>query len=188
MGLGNTGRFLNLMLLVPIVGITLRLAALGPTHPYLLSMYGLVIVALIARRISSAIIAVNVYCWLAPLSIFLMVHAEAKLHPDYSWGAVGLVPLLGILAVAILGRDLPSLLSYALWAMGQLAIMGHFYGSTGWTGVLIFLVGGLSLLLSLWLMDNPVAELQKANEKLDKLRGEASRLNQKLEQEILHDL
>lgn len=179
--------FLRLMLIAPCMGIALRLGALGPTHHYLLSMYGLVVVALIASRVTIALAAINVYCWLAPLAVFLMVHAEAQLHPDYSWGAVGLVPFLGLLAVAILGRDLLSLLAYALWAEVQIVVMGHFYGSVGWTGVLMFLMGGLGLLLSFWLMDNPRTELQKAQANLDELRGEASRLNQKLEQESSHD-
>lgn len=178
--------FRLLMLAAPCVGIGLRIGALGPTHLYLISMYGLAAVALVSLALDG-LAALNFYCWTSALPLSLMVWAEADLHPGYSWGAVGFMPFLGLGAIAVLGRDLPSLLAYAPWAMAQLALMGHFYNSMGWSGVLIFSLGAMAFVLAFWLQGDPITQLQRANKKLDELRGEASRLNQCMEQETLHD-
>lgn len=146
-------RFFNLVLAVPCIGIALRIVALGPVHPYLLSMYALVVIAWIARQKLTGLTAINFYCWSASIPVLYMVYAESALHPEYSWGVVACMPLAGLFIVAGLGRDLRSLLAYSICAVTQLAIEGYFYNSEGWTGVLIFTVCLVSLILSIILQE-----------------------------------
>lgn len=154
-------------------------------NAYLVEQALILLLALIALAISRRNIDRAVaFFFSAALAAILIAMARFPGDGQIIWAAA---PFVFALVVAALTMNRDAIIIYGIVALIADCIIGAIYGDAGLAGALMILTGFTASAFVVLCAD-PVIVLGKVQKKLDKLRGEASRLNQKLEQqEISHD-
>lgn len=178
-GMTRVQGFLSFCGAVNGLGFLARLPHLSWPHPYFSTMGTTLLLAMVALRVCrrSELAALNLFCWLALPVTMLAASNEKHIHPELTWSAQMALPLLGLLAVAFLGRDSPSTLGYFLGAAGATAWMiWALYGRQGGAGVAVFGLAVMGALLVGWINSGPV---QLARD-VDEQKGRVKKITQEL--------